>query len=62
MKLNNLHVSFYLFVSYLFKINKNYAMLCIEIRKLIFFSMFMDEGILRFIDIMMSGDKLNVSK
>ena len=45
MKLNNSRVSFYLFVSYLYKINKNHAMLCIKIRKLIVVSMFMDEGI-----------------
>ena len=35
MKFNNLRVSFYLFVFYLYKINKNHAMLCIQIRKLI---------------------------
>ena len=45
MKLNNSRVSFYLFVSYLYKINKNHALLCIQIRKLIVVLMFMDEGI-----------------
>ena len=45
MKFNNSRVSFYLFVLYLYKINKNHAMLCIQIRKLIVVSMFMDEGI-----------------
>ena len=45
MKLKISRVSSYLFVSYLYKINKNHAMLCIKIRKLIVVSMFMDEGI-----------------
>ena len=38
MKLHNSRVSFYLFVSYLYKINKNHAMLWIKIRRLIFVS------------------------
>ena len=45
MKLDNSRVNFYLFFSYLYKIYKNHAMLFIKIRKHIFASMFMDEGI-----------------